>query len=68
MMFAVQASNILLNHETVILGDFGIAAKLDRGLNDDGSLCGQFGCHLRRKSYVGTPVWMAPEVIEQCCG
>ena len=65
---ALQASNILLNHQAVLLSDFGIAAEMERNLDNQSTADIQFGQYLRRHSYVGTPIWMAPEVIDQCCG
>lgn len=48
----VKASNILLNHDgSILLGDFGTVARL--GTGD------------RRTSLVGSPLWMAPEVLAQ---
>ena len=61
-----QASNILLDRDNVVLGDFGIAADLDRCLSSTSKA--EFGRYLLRNTFVGTPVWMAPEVIEQTCG
>lgn len=66
MTSAVQASNILLDRGNVLLGDFGIAAHMERCLSNCKK--GEFGRYLARSSFVGTPVWMAPEVIEQSCG
>lgn len=45
-----QPQNILLTHKgKILLGDFGVAAHLE--------------AHSKRSTFVGTPLWMAPEVI-----
>lgn len=46
---------------TVLLADFGVAAAMER----DGSWGQQAG---GRNTFVGTPCWMAPEVMEQAQG
>lgn len=51
----LKAGNILLSGDArVILSDFGVAAPL----RDD----------KKRQTFVGTPCWMAPEVLEQSGG
>ena len=58
----VQAGNILIdNIGQVLLADFGVAATMERG----GSWGNQ---QLARNTFVGTPCWMAPEVMEQTQG
>ena len=57
-----QAGNILVNNDgNVLLADFGVAATLERTAS--------WGCAAGgRNTFVGTPCWMAPEVMEQAQG
>lgn len=58
----LQAGNILIDSTgQVLLADFGVAATMERG----GSWGNQ---QLARNTFVGTPCWMAPEVMEQTQG
>ncbi|KAK9865469.1 hypothetical protein WJX84_005454 [Apatococcus fuscideae] len=58
----VKAGNILIDSNgQVLLADFGVTATMERG--------GSWGNQQQaRSTFVGTPCWMAPEVMEQAQG
>ncbi|KAI8474347.1 MAG: kinase-like domain-containing protein [Monoraphidium minutum] len=59
----VKAGNVLVDGEGhVKLGDFGVSATMERGGEWGGS------GFVSRNTFVGTPCWMAPEVLEQTQG
>ena len=56
----IKASNLLVNDEGVVrIGDFGVSANIIEMSGDRRS---------KRQTFVGTPCWMAPEVMEQFHG
>jgi len=58
----VKAANLLVDEDgTVLLADFGVSSLIgnkQKGKLNDGSVAS-------RKSFVGTPNWMAPEIVQQ---
>lgn len=58
----LKAANILVDDDgTVLLGDFGVGVFV----GDTDKSSGSVSSEGKRKSFVGTPCWMAPEVIER---
>lgn len=58
----LKAANILVDDDgTVLLGDFGVGVFVGDTDKSSGTVANEG----KRKSFVGTPCWMAPEVIER---
>ncbi|KAK0547590.1 hypothetical protein OC846_004784 [Tilletia horrida] len=62
----LKAANILVDSDgTVLLADFGVGVWLGES-TPTSALSSESGGHEEgRKSFVGTPAWMAPEVVER---
>ena len=55
----IKAGNLLIDEDgTVLISDFGCSSQIFQ----DGNPAFERNT---RKSFVGTPCWMAPEVVEQ---
>lgn len=63
----IKAGNILINSRgRVAIADFGVAGWTDKGDRAGGASGGSSAAVSGgRKTFVGTPCWMAPEVMEQ---
>ena len=59
----VKAGNLLVDVDgTVLISDFGCSSQI---YSDEGGFAAHEDMAVTRKSFVGTPCWMAPEVVEQ---
>ncbi|GAA5991205.1 hypothetical protein JCM10908_006586 [Rhodotorula pacifica] len=63
----IKAANLLVDDDgTVLLADFGVSSSMypDASIASKGDSV-KAGSLAPRKSFVGTPCWMAPEVVER---
>ncbi|KIL70980.1 hypothetical protein M378DRAFT_66193 [Amanita muscaria Koide BX008] len=61
----IKAANLLIDDDgTVLLGDLGVAADLSEDTSHPPSSSHHRPKMGKRKSFVGTPCWMAPELIQ----
>lgn len=57
----IKAGNLLVDEDgTVLISDFGCSRQIFQAGNPSLE-----GLSISRRSFVGTPCWMAPEVVEQ---
>lgn len=63
----IKAANLLVDDDgTVLLADFGVSSSMypDASVTSKGDMVKPTSL-APRKSFVGTPCWMAPEVVER---
>ncbi|GAA5889674.1 hypothetical protein JCM5296_002428 [Sporobolomyces johnsonii] len=62
----IKAANLLVDDDgTVLLADFGVSSSLFQEIGSSSKQGTDSNLFSPRKSFVGTPCWMAPEVVER---